>query len=122
MIKLVQCIRAKPDMTPAAFRAAWGRYGELLETVRDVLGIREIELTTTLAVEANARIMVNRATAEPFQAMAEIWWDRASILEEALETPEGRAAVARINALQEEFMDLPRCAFFFAFQEAAGNT
>ncbi len=122
MIKLVQCIHAKPDMPAATFRAAWRQYGELLEGLRDVLGIKEIELTTTLSVEANVTLMLNRATAKPFDAMAEIWWERANILEDALETPEGQAAVARLNTLQEEFMDLPRCVFFFAFQEASADS
>ena len=117
MIKLVQCIHGRPGMPAQEFRKAWQRYGQVLDENRTALGIREIELTTTLAVQANVQIIVNRATAEPFQAMAEIWWENASVLEKALDTPEGRAAAARINTVQEEFMDLPRCVFFFAFQD-----
>ena len=120
MIKLVQCIHSRPGLSPMEFRNAWKRYGELLRASLDTLGASEVELTTTLAVEANVELILSRDTAEPFQAMAEIWWDNATVLEEALETPEGTALVERIREFQETFMDIPRCAFFFAFQEPEG--
>ncbi len=118
MIKLVQCIRSKPGQAPLEFRTAWEKYGELLKGSLEILGAREVELTTTLAVDANLELILTRDTAEPFEAMAEIWWKNATALEEALARPEAAGRVQRIQEFQETFMDLPRCVFFFAFQES----
>ena len=118
MIKLVQCIHSKPGLAPVEFRAAWRRYGELLTSSRATLGAVEVELTTMLAVDANVELILSRDTAEPFEAMAEIWWENAAALEDALASPEGAALVERLQELRETFMDLSRCVFFFAYQES----
>jgi len=118
MIKLVQCIRARSGLSPVEFRSSWQRYGELLQASRDTLGAVAVELTTTLSVDANLELILSRDTAEPFDAMAEIWWENATVLTEALKDPEATALVARLQELQESFMDMPRCVFFFAFGES----
>ncbi len=116
MIKLVQCIHSKPGLSPQEFRAHFERYGKLVHELLDRIGAVELELTETLAVQANAELMVSRSTGEPFDAMVEIWWPSAMVLDEALARPEGTEAVEAAQALQEEFMDLSRSVFFFAYQ------
>lgn len=116
MIKLVQCIHSKPDLSPREFRAQFEAYGKLIHDSLEQIGAVELELTVTLAVEANAEIMVSRSTGEPFDAMVEIWWPSAVALNEALVSPEGAKAVERIQKFQDEFIDLFRSVFFFAYQ------
>ena len=118
MIKLVQCIHSKPGLSPKEFRAHFERYGHLVRESLDRIGAVELELTETLAVQANAEIMVSRSTGEPFDAMVEIWWPSATALYQALATPEGKSTVESARHLQEEFMDLSRSVFFFAYQLA----
>lgn len=117
MIKMVQCIHAKPGLPPQEFRRRWQEYGHLLREVLERVGAVELELTTTLAVQANAELMISRSTGKPFDAMAEIWWPSAQALDQALAVPEAQEAVEAVQCLQEEFMDLSRSVFFFAYQE-----
>ena len=116
MIKLVQCIHSKPGLSPQEFRVQFERYGKLLKDSLEPIGAVELELTVTLAVQANVEIMVSRSTGEPFDAMVEIWWPSAVVLNQALETSQGMAAVESARRLQEELMDLSRSVFFFAYQ------
>ncbi|NOZ93582.1 MAG: EthD domain-containing protein [Acidobacteria bacterium] len=118
MIKLVQCIHAKPGLSPQEFRTQFERYGKLLHDSLEPVGAVELELTVTLAVQANAELMISRSTGEPFDAMVEIWWPSAMALEEALAKPEGAQALENVRELQEELIDFSRSVFFFAYQLA----
>lgn len=120
MIKLVQCIHAKGGLPPQEFRRYWRRYGDLLRDSLDAVGAVELELTTTLAVQANAELMISRSTGKPFDAMAEIWWESAQALDKALATAEAQEVMEAVQRLQEEFVDLSRSVFFFAYQEPEG--
>jgi len=118
MIKLVQCIHSKSELSQQDFRAQFERYGKFLQASLETIGAVELELTRTLAVQANAEIMISRSTGAPFDAMVEIWWPSAVALDEAVATASGAKAVEQARTLQEEFMDLERSVFFFAFQLA----
>jgi len=113
MIKLVQCLRRHPDLSPADFRREWENYKPVWQAYADRFGAERVSFSTTLAVDANDRMAMERGTEEPYDAVVETWVHDAGDLDERL-GHEGTATVrATILRLQHEILDLPRCCFFF---------
>ena len=113
MIKYVQCLRRHRDLSPADFRRHWEEYKLLwLRLASQVAAIR-VSFSTTLAVDANDRIMMERGTDEPFDGMVETWAHDANELEQRLADPEVREMSLELFDKQHQFLDLGRCAFFF---------
>ena len=113
MIKYVQCLHRHPDMSPAEFRRHWDDYKVLWQGFSEHTGATRVSYSTTLAIDANERIAIERGTADPFDGLVETWAQDGH----DLEIPRGDATAHEIQhkvfAKQHEFLDLPRCCFFF---------
>lgn len=117
MVKLVQCIHRRPRMGIDEFRAAWESYGERLRQVAIELGAVRVTLSTTLQTPLNDALAAARGSAQAFDGIAEIAWPNgAAILTEA-NRPATRDQIARLRALQAEFADPGRSAFFFVHEQ-----
>ena len=117
MVKLVQCVRRRQDVSLEEFREKWRQYGELIKAGAVATGGVRCTLSTTLAVKQNLMFAVKRGTQEPFDGVAEIWFESAPALIAAMERPESRAGLAKFQAYQESFVDLERSSFFFAVED-----
>jgi hypothetical protein len=113
MIKYVQCLRRHPDLSPAEFRKHWEEYKVLWQDLSDQLAAIRVSFSTTLAIEANDRIAMERGTAEPFDGLVETWAHDAHELETRRAGPAAQEMQRRVFAKQHEFLDLPQCCFFF---------
>jgi len=113
MIKYVQCLRRHPDLSPADFRQHWEDYKGLWQSLADQVGAIRVSFSTTLAVEANDRIVMQRGTEEPYDGLVETWAHDAHDLQDRLASPEFRAARQELFSKQHQFLDLGRCCFFF---------
>lgn len=114
MVKLVQCVRRKPEIPLADFRERWRRYGEKIKEGSVVLGGVRCTLSTTLAVKANLQ---TRGGEEPFDGIAEIWFESAPAVMEAFRRPEWKGNMEAFWAFQESFVDLNRSSFFWAIED-----
>lgn len=118
MLKWVQCVRRRPELTVVEFRRIWREYGEEVVALGAELGAFRVEVSASLAVEANAEWQLRRGSAAPFDGLAEIHFSgSAPEFFRALEGTEPRQRVARLLALQEDFVDVPRSCFFLASQD-----
>lgn len=117
MIKLVQCLRRHPDMTPADFRRHWEEYKPAWEALAAQAGAHRVIFSLTLAIDANDRLALQRGTAEAYDGMVETWARDAQDLEERLADPTAQAAREEILRMQHGFLDLPQCCFFFAAED-----
>ena len=116
MVKLVQCIRRRPNLAVEEFRAAWEKYGEGLREVAIELGAVRVALSTALETPLNDALMAARGSTLPFDGVAEIGWPNgAAVLADAA-APGVRERIGRLRALQEEFADPGRSAFFFVHE------
>jgi hypothetical protein len=113
MIKFIQCVRGRPGLDLLAFRKFWQEYEKRVLRVAQLSGAVGATVDTTLAVDANLEVMTTRGTAPPYEGVAEIEWERAPEFARLAEMPEVRAAIAAMQALQAEFVDLERSTFFF---------
>jgi hypothetical protein len=116
MIKLIQCVRARSAIPKVEFQRQWQEYGEQLSALATELGAVRIVLDTTLSIEVNQRLLQERGSMEPFDGVAEIWWDRGAELLEKADDKEMSSRIDRLREIQQSFMDVERSSFFFALE------
>ena len=118
MLKWVQCVRRRPELTVVEFRRNWLEYGEAIVSLGAEIGAVRIEVSAALAVEANLEWQARRGSAAPFDGLAEIHFaGSAPQFFEALRQPGAKENVERLLQLQEEFVDVPHSCFFLASQD-----
>ena len=88
MIKFVQCMRRHPDLSPAEFRQQWEDYKPTWEAFAAMMSAVRVSFSTTLAIEANEQLSLNRGTEEPYDGVVESMAGAAS-LEVALKVEAG---------------------------------
>ena len=118
MITFIQCVKARAELAIPEFREHWQVYGTKARALAEATGAVGLYLNTTLAVEENLDIRLNRGTAEPFDGVLKFSWPNASRLNEMLEDPVVVPLLEDFQGFQERFIDLDRSSFFFASEEA----
>ncbi|HHH38433.1 MAG TPA: hypothetical protein ENK50_02510 [Sedimenticola sp.] len=115
MIRLVHCVRRRPDLSVEAFRRFWSgaAFDELLEELARATGAVRVEKNLTLLIDVNETLMQERGTAEPFDGILEVWWRQARGLQERLGDPAIREALERMTDYQRQFIDFPHSRRFF---------
>jgi hypothetical protein len=116
MIQYIQCLKAREGMPILEFRECFGEYADKMRAIGKAVGATKVEASTTLVVADNLRVMSDRGTKAPYDAVLEVYLPNARVLE-ALETPEMRGQVEEFKVFQETFIDLQGSSFFFATVE-----
>lgn len=107
MIKLTFCLRRLPHLSRTEFQDYWlNTHGPLVASVRDALKIRRYVQLHSLADTDNAPFAVARGAPEPYDGVAQLWWD--SLEDLASSSPEAIAAGALLLEDERKFIDLPR--------------
>jgi len=117
MLKFVQCIKGQPDIELYEFRQYWAEYRTLVDTFLRKFGSTRVDFSTALAVEDNLKVMVERGTRQPYDAMLEGYFGGAGQLRELTQDPAFQEGLSKIQAFQEEFVDLSRSTFFWAMDD-----
>ena len=106
MVKLVFLLRRLPQLTRAEFQRYWrGTHGPLVARHANVLRIRRYVQTHTLDTPYADALRATRGTSEPYDGVAELWWDSLEDLAATTTTPEGRAAGAALLDDERRFID-----------------
>jgi hypothetical protein len=117
MIKFMQCIRRKPQMTVAEFRQNWDRYKEVWLELARLSGAKRMVTSVGLGIDQNSSIQLARGTREPFDGVLEVWWTNGEQVAKYIQDPALQGKLASMRQLQEEFIDLGSSSFFFASEE-----
>ncbi len=117
MIKLIQCITRKPELSVPEFRGHLVEYRDRVQRLADALDAVRVTVCPTLQVEQNLEIMLSRGTSEPFDAVVAIWLERAPDLLAGSEGADIKSLLDDMRELQREFMDLAHSSFFFAAED-----
>jgi uncharacterized protein (TIGR02118 family) len=114
MFKLIFCLRRLPHLSREEFQRYWrDTHGPLVRQNAAALRMRRYVQSHTLTIPANEALRTSRGTGEPYDGIAEIWWDSRADLEAALGTPEGRQADRTLREDERRFIDPRRsCAWF----------
>ena len=122
MLKWVQCVRRRPELTVVEFRRAWTQYGEEVVALAADLGAVRVEVSAALAVEANAEWQRQRGSAAPFDGLAEIHFSgSAPEFFSALGRPGPAGRLRTLVAIQEGLADIPHSCFFLASQDVEAS-
>jgi len=117
MIKFIQCIRKKPDMSVQDFRRSWKAYQAKATELAKAMNAAGLTFFTTLNVEENLQVMLTRGTSEPFDGVAEFRISNAPRTIEALSREPGKSLMESMQRSQTEFVDLENSSFFFAAED-----
>ena len=114
-VKLVFCLRRRPDLTPEAFQHYWRTtHAPLVAARAEVLKIRRyVQLhTNDLPGLHEAFRKRNGGSPEPFDGVAELWFDSLDDL--GGDDPAVRQAQADLLEDEKNFIDLPSSPMWMA--------
>lgn len=115
MVKIMFCLRRRPHLTPEAFQDYWlTRHAPLVLARARRLGIRRYVQSHTLTDPRLGGLAHDRAfTGEPFDGVAELWLDSASVLYPRSDASEAAMQAGRdLLADEANFIDLPNSPIF----------
>jgi uncharacterized protein (TIGR02118 family) len=113
VIKLTFAVRRRDDVDPSDFHSYWrDRHGPLVRSLQPVLGIRRYVQTHRMETPFNDALRASRSALEPFDGVAELWWDDLDALVAATSTREGAAAGQTLLEDEALFIDLERSALW----------
>jgi len=113
MLKLVFPLRRLPILSREQFQKYWYEtHGPLVRQDAQALRIRRYVQLHTLDDPINAALRESRGAQEPYDGVAELWWESRDDLEAALGTPEAQEAARALLEDEERFIDLARSALW----------
>ena len=117
MIKLTFAVRRRTDIDPAEFHRYWrDQHGPLVRSLQSVLGIYRYVQTHRMETALNDALRASRGALEPFDGVAELWWDDLDALVEAISSPEGSAAGQTLLEDEARFIDLEQSALWLGHE------
>lgn len=115
MIKLVFCLRRRPELSREEFQRYWHeKHAPLVRSHAETLKIRRYVQTHTLDSGVNAAMRASRGGPEEYDGVAELWWDSIGELAAGAATPEGRAAGRELLEDERRFVDLANSPLWVA--------
>jgi len=113
MIKFVYCVRRLSHLSREEFQRYWQEtHGPLVRGHARTLGIRRYVQVHTLESPINDALRESRGTLEPYDGVAELWWDSAEDLVAATASPEGQKAAQELLDDERRFIDFQRSALW----------
>lgn len=115
MVKLVYCLRRLPGLSLEEFQRYWlGQHGPLVRKHATALRIRRYVQIHTIESPINEAIRRSRDAGEPYNGVAELWWDSIDDFAAAAATPEGREAARELLEDERRFIDLRNSSIWVA--------
>ena len=117
MIKLVFCLRRREGMTREEFQDYWlNTHGPLVRRHAQATGCRRYVQVHTTPTPLDDLISASRGAPEPYDGVAELWWDSVESLVAAASTPEGQAAARELLEDERTFIDHGRSPVWLAVE------
>jgi uncharacterized protein (TIGR02118 family) len=115
MIKLVFCVRRLPTRSVSEFHRYWfEHHAELVRQHAATLRIRRYTQSHTFSdPRLSPAIDARGGEVDPFDGVAELWWDSHEDLVAASATAAGRRAGRALLDDERKFIDLPNSPLFF---------
>ncbi len=108
-------MRRLPHLSRGEFQQYWRETHAALALKRaDTLGIRRYVQVHTVDSAINDALRESRGGAEPYDGVAEIWWDSIEDVAAAISSPEGQQASQELLEDERRFIDLSRSTLWVA--------
>lgn len=112
MFKATFCLRRLPGMTREEFHRYWiDVHGPMVVKYKQVLGVRRYVQTHTLP-EGSVPNLERHGLPEPFDGVAELWYDSKEAYLAALATPEGLKSARLLFEDGNKFIDGAKSSMF----------
>ena len=113
MLKLTFCLRRKPGLSREEFQRYWSEnHGPLMRKNMAAMGVRKYVQQRTLDGETADFIANSRGGPEPYDGVAEAWWDDLAAVQAATGSADGRAAGKEMYKDELNFIDLANSPCF----------
>jgi uncharacterized protein (TIGR02118 family) len=117
MIKLVFCLRRRPELSLAEFHKYWfERHAPMVQKFADTIGCKRYVQVHTTAPEYNEQLRIDRGAPEPYDGVAELWFDERDFVTPAFDADTVMQATQALIADEREFIDLSRSPLFFGIE------
>ena len=115
MIKLTFVLRRKPDVEVAEFHRYWREeHAQLVAAHAETLRVRRYVQSHRIETPIDIALAESRGiTDEPYDGIAELWWDSIEDLVAVMSEEAGLAASAVLLEDEARFIDLPASAIWF---------
>ena len=118
MLKLTFCLRRKAGLSREAFLAYWkDEHGPRVIGHLAAMGCRRYVQVKALAGGLADAIANSRGGPEPFDGVAELWFDDAESFARHGRTDAGRAAAKDLYQDELNFIDLERSVIFLSEEQ-----
>lgn len=120
MIKLIFCLKRKPELSLEEFQAYWkNNHAPLVAEHKDVLGIRRYVQCHGRPTDADTPLRVSRAGSleaapEIYDGVAELWFDSFDALAANGSNPKASEAGRILLEDEKKFIDLARSPLWFS--------
>lgn len=113
MIKLSFSVRRLDSVPEEEFHRYWrDEHGPLVRSVKDDIGVARYVQSHTINTPINEVIRQSRGALEPFDGVAELWWDSLESFIAGSSSEAGRKAAALLLEDEKRFIDLARSSLF----------
>ena len=118
MLKLTFCLRRLSTLGLAEFQDYWlNKHGPLVKSLQPALGmVRYVQLHRLPGDLAEGMRRV-RGVPEPYDGVAELWWESEETYRAARRNPEAREAGRLLLEDEARFIDLPRSPLWLSREE-----
>jgi uncharacterized protein (TIGR02118 family) len=118
VLKLTFCLRRLPPLSLAEFQDYWlNKHGPLVKSLQPALGmVRYVQLHRLPGDLADGMRRV-RGAPEPYDGVAELWWESEETYRAARRNPEAREAGRELLVDEAKFIDLPRSPLWLSREE-----
>ena len=114
MIKLVMCVRRRPDLSRAEFQDYWlNHHGPLFQKFAGTYKAIRYVQSHTMNTPLNDNVKKARGMSEEYDGIAEIWWKSEEDCIEAISSPEGQKLRTVFLEDEAKFLDFTRSFAFF---------
>ena len=114
MMKLIFAQRRRPGLSREDYHSYLAdRRAAGVAECRDALGLQGYVQLRKLTSPLNNMVRLFRSTLAPCDGIEEFSWDSSAALSQALDTPAGKKAAARLIEEEKKFVDRPHSALWF---------
>ena len=107
MLKLTFCLRRLPRLSLQEFQDYWlNKHGPLVRRLQPALGMVRYVQVHRRDDELGLGMRKARGAPEPYDGVAELWWDSEEAFRASGRTPEGREAGRLLLEDEAKFIDL----------------
>jgi uncharacterized protein (TIGR02118 family) len=118
VLKLTFCLRRLPTLSLAEFQDYWlNKHGPLVRSLQPALGmVRYVQLHRLPGDLADGMRRV-RGAPEPYDGVAELWWESEESYRAARRNSAAREAGRELLEDEAKFIDLPRSPLWLSREE-----